>query len=71
MYTFPQSIPESKTDTTGTDTIEDEDTETSEFMSEDDDEYHQTDEEAEQWYGDLGINRDEADEMFIEHLQKL
>ncbi len=77
-YTLPQSIPESKSDTSGSDTIEDEDTETSEFIpeEEDDDEYHQTEEEdedaeAEQWYRDLGMTRDEADELCIEHLQEL
>ncbi len=76
MYTLPQSIPESKSDTSGTDIIEDEDTETSEFISEDDDEHHQIekedeDAEAERWYRDLGMTSDEADELFIEHLQEL
>ncbi len=45
-------------------------------MSEDDDEYHQTEEEdedakAERWYRDLGMTSDEADELFIEHLEEL
>ncbi len=43
-------------------------------MSEDDDEHHQTekeDEDAEAEYRDLGMTRDEADELFIEHLQEL
>ena len=70
MYTLPQSIPEIESYTSGTDTIEDEDTETSEFISEDDDdESHHTEEdedaEAERWYRDLGLTRDEADELFI------
>ncbi len=69
---MPLSVTESKSDTSGSSTIEDEDTETSEIVSENDDEYPQTkeedeDAEAEPWYRDLGINRDEADEMFIEH----
>ncbi len=75
-YALPQSIPESKSDASGTDTIEDEVTETSELMSEDDDEHHQTekedeDAEAGRWYRDLGLTRDEADELFIVHLQEL
>jgi hypothetical protein len=76
MYTLPQSIPETETYTSGTDTIEDEDTETSEFISDDDDdESHHTEEdedaEAERWYRDLGMSRDEADELFIEHLEEI
>ena len=56
--------------------IEDEDTETSEFMSEDDDEHHRTEEEdedaeAERWYRDLGMTPDEADEFLIEHIHEI
>ncbi len=74
--TFPHSIPESKSDTSGTDTVEDVEKETSEFISEDDDdESHHTEEdedaEAERWYRDLGMTRDEADELFIEHLEEI
>ena len=76
IYSLPQYIPESRSVSSGTDTVEDEDTETSEFMSEDDDEHHRTEEEdedaeAERWYRDLGMTRDEADELFIEHLEEI
>jgi hypothetical protein len=75
--TYPHSIPESKSDTSGTDTVEDVDTETSEFMSEDDDESHHTEEsedaQTERWYRENGMfnNMEEMEEMFDEHIEEI
>ena len=77
MYTLPQSIPETESYTSGTDTIEDEDTETSEFISEDDDESHHTEEgedaQTERWYRENGMfnNMEKMQELFDEHLEEI
>jgi hypothetical protein len=66
------SVSESKSDSSRS-TTEDEDSEASEaiFGHAYDDMNESDDEAAERWYREQGINRDEMNEMFIEHLEEI